>query len=806
MTFRFLLVALLCFGAFGAPSINAQQADGDAESAAASEAAADASDAPPEDAKPPALEDPTALAAEALAAATDLESFVDAMPATVRLADWHERFSSETHVAGTAGDRRLIDKMASYLESFDLDVEVHRFSPLLAFPVSARLDIVASPTELGEDLSIFGPAAAPPVSLEIKERVIEDNPYSKNPDLMIGWNAYAASGTVTAGVVYANYGTRQDFERLRELGISVKDKIVIARYGGNFRGFKEKFAADAGAIGLVIYTDPQDAGYGRGPAYHDGGWANSSYIQRGSLLTLDYPGDPLTPFTDAASGAERLDPETVALPRIPVQPIGWGAAFDILRRMEGEAVEAGWQGGLPLTYRYGGGKLRLRLEVEQKRQQVETANVVAFLPGATSPDEWVIIGSHHDAWSYGSGDPNSGTILVFEAARAFAAAAARGFRPARTLVFANWGAEEYGIIGSTEWVEGRHDELLEKAVAYINLDGAAMGTKFRASSSPTLKSLVEEVTREVAQVDAEVDGTTIHTAWTDGADEPRFGNLGGGSDHVGFYCHVGVPSVSVAAGGSPGVSYHSNYEDLHWYRSVVGDDYEGARMLARYVVKLVSRLAGDAVLPLDPARYGRDFQVHSAALRERASSRAPALLDGGGALLDELDGRAAAYVARAADLDAAVRGAADGGELSAADLRSVNSLYRQLERRWLFAEGLPERPWYRNLFAATDPDSGYGAWMLPGLRWAVENRSLEAMTIAIEAYAQVLSRLDADLDALEALLPSAEGDSADGEAADGESLEAEPADGEPAEAGPEATAEGTSSSPTDGAEVDDSES
>jgi len=397
-----------------------------------------------------------------------------------------------------------------------------------------------------------------------------------------------------------------------------------------------------------------------------------------------------------------------------------------------------------VTYRFGDKSLKLRLEVEQTQQTMPTANVLAFLPGAVSPDEWVVIGSHHDAWSYGSGDPNSGTMLVFEAARAFAAAARRGFRPARTLVFANWGAEEYGIIGSTEWVEGRHDELLEKAVAYINLDGAAMGTVFGASSSPTLKRIIEEVTHDVPQLGT--DGS-IHETWA-GDDPPRFGNLGGGSDHVGFYCHVGVPSVSLRVGGSPGVSYHSNYEDLHWYRKVVGDDYEGARMLARLVVKLATRLTGEAVLPLEPASYGRDFRVHSDGLRSRADEIG---FDGHGEL-DALDQRAEAFASRAERLDVAARAAVAAGSLSGDALRSVNSIYRQLERRWLFADGLPERPWYRNLFAATDPDSGYGAWMLPGLRWAIEAKSAEAFDIAAVAYLQVFDRLDDELAALEALI------------------------------------------------------
>lgn len=717
---------------------------------AADEAAAEAADEAP----PPGL-DAADAAADALAAATDLESFVDVMPATERLADWHERFSSEPHLAGTEGDRRLIEKMASYLEALELEVEVHGFEPLLAKPVKARLAIVASPSQLSEDAAVFGPLAPPPVELPLQEREIEENPFSRNPDLLIGWNAYAASGKVTAGVVYANYGTREDFERLDQLGVSVKGKIVLARYGGNFRGFKEKFAADAGAVGLVLFTDPKNSGYVRGPLYPEGGWANASYIQRGSLLTLPYPGDPLTPFVEASADAARLEISEIALPRIPVQPIGWGAAFEIIRRMEGEPVPAEWQGGLPATYRLeGGDKLKLRLEVEQQQERVETANVIAFLPGAATPDEWIVIGSHHDAWSYGAGDPNSGTILVFEAARAFAAAARRGFQPARTLVFANWGAEEFGIIGSTEWVEARHDELLEKAVAYINLDGAAMGTVFRASASPTLKSIVEEVTRQVTQVSSEgpVEGVTVHEAWLGDGDEPRFGNLGGGSDHVGFYCHVGVPSVNLAVGGSPGVSYHSNYEDLHWYRQVVGDDYEGARMLTRLVVKLASRLAGDAVLPLDPARYGRDFRRHAEVLRGLAADKELELGDDADPFF-ALESRAGAYTERAAALDIAVRAAVADGRLAGEALRAVNNLYRLLERRWLYADGLPERPWFRNLFAATDPDSGYGAWMLPGLRWAIEARSPEALAIAAVAYDRAFERLEGDLDTLESLIP-----------------------------------------------------
>ncbi|MEM8932450.1 MAG: M28 family peptidase, partial [Acidobacteriota bacterium] len=679
--------------------------------------------------------------ADVAAEQAELEAFLDAVPSPERLADWHERFSSEPHVAGYPGDLRLIDKMADYLRSFDLDVEVHQFTTLLAKPVSARLEIVASP-ELDADALVFGPAAELPLALPVKERVIDEDPFTNHPDLLIGWNAYSGSGDVTAKVVYANFGRKEDFERLRALGVEVEGKIVIARYGGNFRGFKAKFAEEAGAVGLVMYTDPGDAGYGVGAVYPEGGWANSSYIQRGSVKALPYPGDPLTPGVEATADVERLDVDSVGLPTIPVQPVGWNAAFEILRRMDGGTVPRDWRGGLPMAYRLEGGEeLEIRLAVEQTRELVETANVLGTLRGAVHPDEIIVVGGHHDAWSFGAGDPNAGTILIFEAARSFAAALAQeGERPDRTIVFANWGAEEYGIIGSTEWVEGRR-ELLSKAVAYINLDGSAMGTTFRSSASPSLKTLITEIARDVPQAHDET--VPVYTHWLGERDVPPFGNLGGGSDHVGFYCHLGIPSVSLAAGGSPGVSYHSNYENLTWYRQVVGDDYAGARMLTRMVNRFVSRLANAPLLPLDPSRYGTDARRHLAALGERAEQRGVEID------LDALEAAATAHAERAERIWSDLTAAVADGRLADDELASVNAVVLGLERRWLHEPGLPNRPWFKNLFAATDPDSGYAAWMLPALRWVVEREATDRWNEIHGVYLDAFRRLDAALDELE---------------------------------------------------------
>ncbi len=410
---------------------------------------------------------------ERQAAQRDLEQALLNLPSRQSLAAVHEMVSSQPHVAGSDGDLKVIEKLALSYERLGLEVEKHEFWAYLPRPISAELEIIR-PEHL---------------ALELRESAVEGDNFAGHQDLDFGWNAYSASGEVTAGVVYANYGTRADFERLEELGIDVSEKIVLARYGGNFRGYKVKFAQQAGAAGVVIYSDPEDAGYVRGLMYPEGGFANASYIQRGSLKTLPYPGDPLTPFHPAERDAERLDPADVALPRIPVQPIGWGAAQEILSRMRGPVVPEEWQGGLPFNYHLTGGEdLILRLAVEQEARITPTFNVVGRLTGARYPDELVIVGSHHDAWSFGAGDPNAGTIVVYEVARAFAELAKRGIRPDRTLLFANWGAEEQGIIGSVEWVEQHREALSANAVAYINLDGAAMGPQLSASAAPLLRS------------------------------------------------------------------------------------------------------------------------------------------------------------------------------------------------------------------------------------------------------------------------------------------------------------------------------
>ncbi len=655
-----------------------------------------------------------------------------------RLRELHGALAAEPHRAGTAGDRRVIGMIADHFEGLGLDVEVHEFEAYLAEPVSAHLELVAPVRR----------------SLAVKEAAVEGDPYAGRDGLSAGWNAYSGTGDVTAPVVYVNRGTLADFETLREMGVSLRGKIAIARYGGNFRGYKAKFAQEAGAVGLIIYTDPADSGYARGPMWPEGGWANETAIQRGSILTLEYPGDPLTPGWEAAADADRLDPREVELPRIPVQPIGWGAAQEILSRLDGAGVpDESWQGALPFPYRVSGDGVRVRLSVMQSRKLVRTANVIGTLRGSEEPGQTVYIGAHHDAWEYGAHDPLSGTICVLEAARVFAELAEAGRRPARSIAFAAWGAEEYGIIGSTEWVEGNEDALMRGAIAYFNLDASAGGVRLGAAASPSLKPLIASAAGMIDSPAA--PGKTALDEWagrskTSAGELPPIGNLGGGSDHIAFYTRMGVPSAGIGGGGAPGTAYHSLYDHLAWYRSTVGEDYASAALVTRATALCAARLADASLLAFDLPQYATDTLRHAEALESRAQDLGVSLD------LGPLRDAAEAFGDTAGRTQRAIRRDVGSGRLDGAALTSVNALLLSFERLWLAPEGLSGRPWFRNLFASSDPTSGYAAWMLPEIRRAVEARDSGAARLAAERTATALRVMTDALKSMRVMAPADE--------------------------------------------------
>ena len=643
-----------------------------------------------------------------------VEALLLETPRPDRLRAWHERFCQEPHPAGTAADRRMVEILTNAFREIGVEVEQHGFHPYLPSFVSAQVEVLRG-TERK--------------ALRLREAEVDGDVWVLD-DGPVAWNAYSGSGDVTAPVVYANYGTKEDFEALEKLDVGLEGKIVIARYGKNYRGYKAKYAEAAGAAGLLMYTDPADSGYAKGAMYPEGGYANPTSIQRGSIKTLDYAGDPLTPGIPATEQAKRLDPAAVALPKIPVQPLGWQAAGEILRAMGGDPVPAGWQGGLPFVYRLGGGTsdLRVRLQVKQERSIKPCTNVVGRIDGFTH--ETVVIGCHYDAWTFGAGDPHAGTIVLYEMARSFAEAVKTGWKPRRTILFANWAAEEYGIIGSTEWVESQARD--RQVVAYVNLDMAAMGTQFRSSADPYLQDVIEAVTERVPQA-GDVAMRSVAHAWRKRGDGvAQFGLLGGGSDHVAFYCHAGIPSCTLGAGGSKGVSYHSSYDNLAWYRQVVGDDYEGARMVTRVANLLVERLAGDPAVPYAPGRLPAFLRAHLSDLDARArkaSLRAPSTL---------LHPTIAAFENAARTFGTRLRSGRQRDARAGRD--SYHDILRRVAATSLTAEPTGPRGWYRNLLSAPDPTSGYAAWPLPKIRAAIEAGDKPAFEAAVLALQGALSR------------------------------------------------------------------
>jgi N-acetylated-alpha-linked acidic dipeptidase len=612
--------------------------------------------------------------------------------------------TDEPHPAGTSANDRVRAYIDSVMTAAGLSTTAYPYDLYMPSPQSAAATEVALVT----------PIRTP---LNRQEYVLDADSFSADPALTAGWNAYSASGDVTREVVYANYGRRADFEALDSMGVDLDGKIVIARYGGNFRGYKAKYAEEYGAAGLLMYTDPADGGYTAGLPYPEGRYLSESMVQRGSILT-PLGGDPLTPEvpalpTDSDADVDRLDPSEADLPEIPVTPLPYGSAAEILRRMDGAAVPDGWQGGLPFAYRVTGGPdLTVRLAVDQPKSLTRATNVVGRIRGSEHPEEWVILGSHFDAWTFGATDPNSGTAMLLSLAEALGALADAGCRPDRSILIAHWDAEEYGILGSMEWVEQLSDSLRSGAVAYINADGAASGTQFGGAAAPSLKGPLLDAARAVAYPGADDDTTTVHdhlVARTDSAS--RLGNLGGGSDHVGFYTTAAVPSMEAGFSGTTPI-YHSAYDSFAWYRRFADSTFTYGPALTRVDGVLALRLANADVLPYDVPRYAEDLRSHLQSLSEQARARGydPSF----GPLRAAIDtlGRAAAAFERVRDDRLASNPPSDAATL--------NETLLSLEQAFRYADGLPFGAQFRSLYASPNPFNGYASWMLPGLRHPIE--------------------------------------------------------------------------------------
>ena len=617
-----------------------------------------------------------------------------------------KKITERPHVAGSIENENVRDYMSKIMEEAGFEVTQYPY------------DIYLSNKPGASELSIVKPKR---IQLNQKEDILDEDSFSSDPLLWKGWNAYSGSGDVTAEVVYVNYGRKEDFEMLKKLEVSVKGKIVIARYGGNFRGFKAKFAEANGASGLIIYTDPKDSGFTKGLVYPEGPYYSSSTIQRGSLLTEDFTGDPLTPFEpalplDGKQKIKRLDPKDTKLHNIPVTPIGYGEAQKIIGQMKGDPVPLSWQGGLPFTYRIqGGDNLVVNLRVNQPRNIVRVYNVVGKLKGSTFPDEWIILGCHYDAWGFGATDPNSGTAMLLSLSETLGKMAKAGYRPKRSILIGHWDAEEHGVIGSTEWVEQMQKTLKSNAIAYMNFDGGVSGKNFGTSSAPSLKKLAIDASKKVNHP---YENKSLYDVWNkSNASEPPIGNLGGGSDHIAFYMHAGVPSISGGVGGAN--LYHSNYDDFEFYKRFVDSEFKMGAMIEKWSGLMALKLSNSEIIPYDLNRYSEDLKKHFSVAEIKIKNFDSDFL--GFELsknsIDNLDKVSRIWEKKIKSI----------GQLKKGELKKINKQLIALEKSFIDEKGMYFGSWYRSLYAGTDPFSGYASWILPGIEYEIALKRLEKL-------------------------------------------------------------------------------
>jgi N-acetylated-alpha-linked acidic dipeptidase len=682
----------------------------------------------------------------------------------------HSRIlSAEPHVAGTPAQARTRDYVIQQMRAMGLETEVRTYSVFLPHATSARVWRVSPQArEL--------PTAEPPVP---------------GDSTSTAWqypaaNGYSAAGDVQGELVYVNFGLIEDYARLDSLGISVRGKIAVARYGRSFRGIKAREAERNGAIALILYSDPEQDGPGTGQAYPNGPMRPGAGIQRGSVFNGN--GDPTTPNRPSVRGVRRTPPvmgiprrDTAAtgrmvrgrdgrmrpddrdttraapmvmsIPRIPVVAIGYDNAAELLRGLGGREVPTGWQGGLPFRYRIGAGPVVARVAVETDARTPaaykQIWNTLGTIRGSEFPDELVLVGAHRDGWGPGAADNVSGTVSVLEAARAVAEQVRAGNRPRRTIVFATWDAEEWGLIGSTEFVEEDSARLVRGAAAYFNIDVSATGPNFGGSASPSLRELVRDVARTVP--DPSGNGS-IYQAWRRTAGlaadslEPAMGDPGGGSDFAGFYNHLGIPHADWGFSGRYGV-YHSQYDSFNWMSRYGDPDFRRHTAAAQVGAAMVMRMANADVLPFDYVEFARTMRRYLPALDSTFRARGYSALntDALRGAIDRME-RAAVGLARARDEVLAAR-VPDRRTLTRA-----NASMRRVERALTRSRGLRSRPWFRSLIYAADENNGYANMVFPSVQEAVraDDRRLAEQELA-DLATRFLGATDALLNARDIL-------------------------------------------------------
>ncbi len=646
-----------------------------------------------------------------------------AVPDTASVRRMSRALTVVPHMAGTPAQAATRDYVIHEMRAWGLETWTKEYTVYLPQPDTVAAWVV--------------PRAGRPARLALAESPVRGNPVTAAGRPQVPpFNGYTGDGDVTAQVVYVNYGLIEDYQTLDSLGISVRGTIAIARYGRSFRGIKAREAEKRGAVGLIVYSDPQDDGYFRGDVYPKGPMRPPGGIQRGSMMNGN--GDPTTPGYPSLPGVRRVPEDSLVIPRIPIIPMGYGNARRFLGALEGPSVPQRWQGGLPFRYHVGPGPVAARLKVRTERGVRafhEIWNTFGIIRGAQYPDEWVVVGAHRDAWSPGARDNVSGTVTVLEAARAFAWLARAGERPARTVIFATWDAEEWGLIGSSEWTEELEDSLTAHAVAYINEDGTFSGPTFSGAASPSLKTLLREAARAVP----DPSGTgSVYDAWLKRHQGDTaaltLGNLGGGSDFAGFYHRLGIPAGGIGFDGPEGI-YHSMYDSYDWMSRFGDPSYRGHRAGAQLVGVILARLANADVVPLDYVAFGTELtglvaQLDSGVARRGWSGTVST------AGLTEALGR---FTAAARELAQVRDSALARGSVEPARAAVANRALMQVERRLTRPEGLASRPWFRSLQFASDVDNGYSTMAFPSVNEAI--RYTDAATVQREL-ADLVARVD----------------------------------------------------------------
>ena len=633
------------------------------------------------------------------------------------------------HVAATPEDHATAEYVAEKFRAAGLDTKIVPYRVLLDYPTVVKVEA-------------FSPDGTQIMTGPHPESVPGD-PYENDPRVIMPYNGSSGSGDVTGEVVYANYGRLEDFDALAADHVDLHGKIVICRYGANFRGVKVYIAEQRGAAGVLIYSDPQDDGYFRGDAWPDGPWRPASGVQRGSVQYLfKYPGDPETPgvaSTPDLPDSARVDPQGNQ-PHIVSIPLSYEDAEPILQALKGPAVPQSWQGALPFHYHVGPGGVRVHLVSRQDYQRRLIWDVIGTVPGSSLPDDWVVVGNHRDAWVYGAVDPNSGTAALLEAVHGVGDLLKTGWRPQRTIRFCSWDAEEEGLIGSTEWVE-QHAQPLQKAVAYFNVDVAVSGPNFSAAAVPSLKEFI----RQIAQSVPSPAGGSVYDVWrahnqinpnrpsnSPPTGDVRVGDLGSGSDFTPFLQHIGVPSTDIGSGGPYGV-YHSAFDNYAWYTKNADPHFDYLQEMAQVLGLEAIRMADTDVLPLDYTNYARDIASYLDTVRRKASD-AKLSLDFAPAL---------AAADRFAQAAARVRSLQDH---PSGDLNRLNDALRAVETDFTSDAGLPNRPWYKHLIYAPGEFTGYAAVVIPGVNEAIDagdsGRAAQQLTLlaaALDRAAQTLA-------------------------------------------------------------------